>query len=204
MTDHMRALCTRTFVPSKQTDAVRAASAVCAATCVLGTLMTFVNYSYAAFGLSATHFTAQSGVVHFARALSREMAPTFRFGVLGFGIGVCLILHTFLRAFYRDAYLEYVGGYPPAHAGQTLQVVVCHVLAPILSLLHAYKSPLVNPIYIALFVFVNVSLVVLLHEATAAERHLESTAEIVVAYVCALGAGFGTALIAETVARALR
>ena len=200
----MQALCNRVFIPAKQTRTVQVVSALSAVLCFVGTVVTFTNYSYLAFGMSAAHFTGQSGIVHFARALNHELPATFRLGILGFGVGVCLIMHTFLRGFYRDAYLEHIGGHSPTHAGETLQVVLCHVLAPFLSLFHAYKAPSVSPLYVALFIFVDISLVVLLHEVTAIERRLESTTEIILAYICSLAVAFGAALLAETVNRALK
>lgn len=185
-----------TYTPN--TPNARTVNTLAALVCVTGVATVFANHGVAAFGMATTHFAGQSAILHTLRALQYEAWPAVRFAVSGFGLGICAFLYAWLRASFPDAYLEHVGG---NHArNSALQIVLCHVAAPVLAVLHVLGAPTPVPITaLALVAFVDVSAVTLLHEATVVEtdRHLASTEALIIFYLVSLCASFGMALALE-------
>lgn len=116
----------------------RVASGVCA----IAFALAFVAYGWLAVGLLPTYVAAQSGLVHWLRAVGYRAFEPLVFATCGLALGVSLSVHAALRLTYGDdAYLEHVAG-PAVHTSlQRTVSALNHVVVPALSVAHLVIDP---------------------------------------------------------------
>ena len=111
-------------------------------------------------------------------------------------------MHSFVRAFHGDSYLEYVGGPPLETLSHRMIVGIVYVLSPLLSLLHVWQAPLVNPVIPMIIGATELSVVALLHDAVADDMFRELPgSQLSSVFLASIGIVAAWVLLLETLNR---
>lgn len=166
-----------------------------------------------AFSSSIFWFLMQSAILHTFRAIASRVFPAYvRHGVAAIGVGICFLSYWSFKAFGVE-FLEYFGGVEFNQALSGLLVFVSRVLSPLLAILHVVDARFINPIWPMLYVFLESSLFILIHELLYEQRigsdgilgtsveNPNTTRQVFIAYALVTVVGMSVALLLETSVR---